>query len=133
MTFKKSIFMKTAFKFFFLFMLSFVLISQTSFAQKKKDLSGNWKVYVPDAPNYQNFLVKITNDSIFAAPEGEPYNSVCTIYKFENDTLKYEIHGVSAKITFESATKMTGLSIWSEGQSKVYFTRISDKKDSHRP
>ncbi len=125
--------MKTAVKFLFLFILALILATQASFAQKKKNITGNWKTYVPDAPEgYQNWVTRITKDSIFATIEGESYVSQASAYKFKNDTLRYEMGGVSCLAAFESKSKGTGYSTWSGGESKAYFTRITDKKSKNK-
>jgi hypothetical protein len=118
------------------FLLFFFLFApQIAFAQKEKDLVGNWNAEAPTAPEgFQTSLMQITKDSVFTTFPSESYKYPSTFRIFKNDTLTFDISGLEVKctLTFESKTKLKGDAIWPDGQSIVRLTKIEnpETKDS---
>jgi hypothetical protein len=100
---------------------------RTSAQVTKKDFVGKWNTYAPDAPSEnKNSVITITESkaSVIIDESGNYTDSEWMTFK--NDTLRFEVSGVSFWLKAESGTKLKGFAKWNEGETVLTMTRIEE-------
>jgi hypothetical protein len=96
-------------------------------AQTKTDFIGKWDTYAPDAPieNQKSvFIINENSASVIIDDSGNYSDSNAMTLK--NDTLRFEIGGVSFWLKAESKTKLKGMAKWEDGQTILTMTKIEE-------
>jgi hypothetical protein len=107
--------------------LIIIATSRMSAQQTKKDFVGKWDTYAPDAPpENQKSIVTITENNASVIIDESGNYSESDGMTLKNDTLRFEISGVSFWLKSESKTKLKGVATWSDGTTELTMTKIEE-------
>ena len=112
-----------------LLILLFVIAGAlTTNAQIPKQFIGSWDFTAPSADyEFQNGIMEIKKDSIFATFTGTSYKLPSRTAEYEADTLKFsfeiEYERINCYCILEDASNLKGSAEWSEGKTRLIMSR----------